>query len=277
MKDEIFPKLVREAVLAGATVEFWFAEGAKTPAEAYERGFRRVGNIISATPQLETQDIETFGSFRGQRRLIKHTETQRRRSYQLDNNTLDLEALTIDYRGEKADAFAQAEYDAAEVDDFVFDAENPSQKNRGYPLLDEGVRVRQVETVTLMDDTTPLEEGTDFVVDKVHGMIFFLTEQTSAITPTVTGAAIDEESALYEHAFTPDQVQSREGYGSIYIYDQCDENSIHHRHEDFSCLIRPGERTQLDQDTEEARTQLVVEQTQDPGKVFIRRNVSPDA
>lgn len=267
----LFPRLVESAVLAGATVECWFSEGACTPAEARTRGFMRIGNIVGCTPQVETQGIDSFASIRGRRRLLKHTETQLRRSYQLDNNILDLTALAIEYRGDKETGFTQEAYAAAAVDDMDFSAA-PSVANKGYPLQDTGKRVRQVTTVTIVDSAAAeLTEDTDFSVDKVHGMIFFLTKQELVLTVTVTAAAIDETSEHFENALTPDAVGIRSGYASIYIYDQYDANSIHHRHEEFSCLIRPQAPTQRDSDSEESRTQLVLEQTWDPGTVFVRR------
>lgn len=268
----LFPTLVEEAVLAGATVEVWFSEGARTPAEAHKRGYLRLGNIAGLTPQIEQQGIDTFFAVRGKRRLAKHTETMLRRSYQLDNNVLDLTALAIEYRGDKATGFTQAALAAQEVDAMEFTAEEPSIANKGYPILYSGARVRHVTTVTIEDSTeAALTEGTDFEVDTLHGMIFFLTEQTDTLTITVTADEIDEDSELFENAITPDAVGTREGYASIYIYDQYEPNRIHHRHEDFSCLIRPQPPTQRDSDTEEARTQFILEQTTDPGTVYVRR------
>ncbi len=276
MKEQIFPRLVTDAVLAGATVEFWFAAGANTREEAYQKGFKRVANVIGTTPQMETQAIETMGSFRGRRTLIKHTETSRRRIYQLDNNVLDLQALEIEMRASKGEDFTQEAYAAEEVDAFAFTAGSPSQSGVGYPLTDDGVRVRHVSAVTIDSGGSPLVEGTDFRVDKEHGLVFFLTEQTASATPTVTADAIDAESEKFEFGLNPDDVQHRAGYGSIYIYDLHAGNRIHHRHEDFSCIIRPGDATQRDGESEEARTQILVEVTEDAGNVYVRRANAPE-
>lgn len=271
----LFPQLVEEAVLAGATVECWFSEGACSREEARKRGFLRLGNIIGMTPQIEAQGIDSYASIRGRRRLLKHTETQLRRSYQLDNNVLDLTALAVEFRADKADGFTQAALEAEEVDTMEFSETMPSQANKGYPIQKDGVRVRQVTSVTVMAGSTALKEDEDFEVDKVHGMLFFLTKQDADLTVTVTADAIDEESEHFENALNPDAIGTRTGYASIYIYDQYDPNSVHHRHEEFSCLIRPEAPTQRDSDTEEARTQFIVEQTWDPGKVFVRRANAP--
>ena len=115
-----------EAILAGGTSEFYFAEGARSRAESITRGFLKIGNVSSVTPQTEQQDIQSYVALRGKRRRAKKTVIEHSLSYEIECNQHDLANLAILFGADSGTGFTQAALAEATVDDLVFTPTAPS-------------------------------------------------------------------------------------------------------------------------------------------------------
>lgn len=269
-----------ESVLTGATVRALFSEGARTPAQAAARGFLELSEKVrlNVTPQIEQgSPVDVMGTpIPGQLDRIDRRVAQRLMGYEMTSSMWSLAMLAMVYGGDKATTFTQAAIAAAAVDDIAFSPAEPSIAGKWYPLLKAGVQVKHVSDVSCVDAAlAALVAGTDFEVDETHGLIRFLTEQDSDITPTLTAAAVTAADPEFMNALTPGKVLIRRGIMRLLAYDQLEENRLVFEHRDFYCTLEATAAGGLSGEGESEIT-LVASVCYPHGTLYQRRANSPE-
>jgi len=148
--------------------------------------------------------------------LTQETTTRPRNSYECGRTVLDQtiiqdqkiggtstlkefppDTIKALYRGADGENHAQTALAAVEVDDLEFST-TPAEIGRFYQLTNGGKKIFKVTNLTLTAGATTLSENTDYKVEKITGMVRFLTAQTADITVTVTAAAFDQSPILLQ-------------------------------------------------------------------------------
>lgn len=250
-----------DAILVG-TGEFSFSEGATSLADAAAKGYIDVGNVRSIAIQPEKEMVSHYGSYRGIRKKDKTIVTQSDLKYLVRLDEWKLDNLLFLFYGTKKTALTQAAISSATaIDDLEFSA-TAGVVGRWYPLLNNGVPVREILTLTI----PTLTEGTHYELDKKLGRIRFLSEQSADLTPTVTTAEITALQTL-----EPLKKLSREGYCRLTLWDQHDTDILVLDHDGFKGEISINNQPEIAGDAE-AELELLVEVIEVGGNVYIRES-----
>lgn len=253
-----------DALLIG-TGEFMFSENATSIADTLLKGWRTWGNVKAVTPQIESQPVEHFGSYRG---VLSKDRSQPMRSqvvYSLKCDEWTYDNLRTMFFGTAGAELTQAIQSAAAADAWAFSAGNPSTTKKWFDVKVSGVRIRKITTLTILT----LTEGTDFEVDYLLGRVRFLTNQTTSRTATVTAPAIASGEADAFQSFVPLSDMRIAGFGRLTLFDQDDNNKVVLDHQDFSCEVAVQSAGEISgQDFTEFT--LTVTVTADRGTHYIR-------
>lgn len=255
-----------DALLIG-TGEFHFAEGASTAAEAggVGMGYRPFDNIKAFALQPESEQKEHFGSYRGQRVSDKTITTQSKFGYRLTCDTFTLQKFLFMFFGVETTAFTQSALSTVSGDALAFSSPTPSESDKWYDVLYNGIRVREISALTI----ATLTEGTDFVVDPRLGRIRFLTARTASVTPVISAPAITASSSTYLKAITPLQKPLRTGMGRLVCFDQNDDSAIVFDHVDFGCEVYVSNQAEVDGE-DYSSYEIIVKLTRPVGTVYAR-------
>lgn len=215
------------------TAEFSFSEGATTVTQARALGFRDFGNLKAFSLDPKGDDKPHKGSYRGVVRVDKRKRVGLELAYKLTADEYHSLSLALLWMGRnETGRVGQPGYAAAPGMPIPFSATNPGLPERWYDLISPGnTRVRDITSVTF----SALAEGADFELDRKLGRVRFFAAQTAALTPTLTGAAIDPAGPKGFGVITPMQAGARSGMGRLVIYQESDRNNIFLTHDDFTC------------------------------------------
>ncbi|EIP99450.1 hypothetical protein OpiT1DRAFT_03967 [Opitutaceae bacterium TAV1] len=229
------------------TVQLLFAEGAATRAEALAKGFTDLGNFLGMETKGEAAKVPVQKAYRGKLRESRNIPGLMKQGYDLRTCEIaDARKLKFGLMGTPLGNFAQPALADVAIDPLDFSpAEPPAQArppavlHTWYPLLRNGVQVRELTAVTIPDMT----EDVDFMVDKKAGIIRFINAATLpsvVITPTVSAPLINGASPNGLVRLKPMTKASWSGYFRLYVWDQDDRQCLAMAHEDFSGEISPS-------------------------------------
>lgn len=233
MSTQVDPAHNLNALFIG-TGEFDFSEGATSESDTAVKGFLNFGNIRAFTPNVEVTRQEHRGSYRGTLKKDKTIVTEQSITYQLRCDELNLVNLAVLFGADDGTNFTQSSMSASSGTAIAFSGGTPSVSTKWYDLRNgSGARVRKLTTVTF----SALTEGTDFVLDLLHGRVRFLTTRSSSVTPVLTGPAITSSDADFFNGLIPFGNMTREGIGCLRVYDQNDSNKVVFEHNYFGCEV----------------------------------------
>lgn len=228
------------------TVEFRFAEGATTPAEAAAQGFRDLGNIKEMDFDNDNEEVEHKGSYRGVKQTDRSALTETEVSYKLTVDQLDVFTTRLLSYGVEDGTHTQPSYTAQSSDALTF-ATTPSTKDRWYNITVSDARVYNIDLVSdVHDGTSSLVEGGDYMVDMKNGSIRFLTAQTTDVTVTFSAAAITSGSVGSMTKINPLQSGKIRGIGELICYDKNSDNLVVLRHLAFGCELSMDDAGKMD-------------------------------
>lgn len=250
------------AILLG-TGEFRFSDGARTVAEARTRGYLDFGNIAKVSLQPEIEEAKDYSSDEGFRNLARTWVTRAEVKFNLTLSELKNENLQSLFFGTPGTQLTQAAMAAVAGTAINFSVGSPSVPNRWYDILVAGAPVRNITAVTV----ATLVEGTDFEVEYRLGLIRFLTAQTVARTPTVTGPQITAATA--PKALNILAASQRSGIGRLTIFDRDTVNRVFMEVVDFGCDVKITGNTEIDGQNA-SRMELIVSLTTPRGRVDVR-------
>jgi hypothetical protein len=191
MAKKVFD-IINDAALSG-TWKALFAEGDFSTTPTLDPIYYDFGNL---GPVALNQELTTRPRYRyecGQKVLDQTLIQEQAVTIDAQMLTFPRETLNILFRGEEGDAYGQASLAAVEVDTLAF-ATTPAVIGRFYQLTNADKKIFNVTDLTLTEGANTLVEGTDYVLEKVTGMVRFLTAQTADVTVTVTADAFDEKA-----------------------------------------------------------------------------------
>lgn len=253
------------ASLLVGTAEFAFSENATSAANASALGWLSLGNIDEMTPEVNLEQLEHKGSYRGIKRTDRTVTTESDVTYRLKADEWNLKNLAILFGASTGTAHTQSSQSAASADAIVFSGGAPSDENLWYDVLVSAARIRGITALTI----ATLTEGTDFEVDGTLGRVRFLTEQTASRTPVITAAAITSADAGYFVGLTPLATPTRSGFGNLTIFDQDTNNTVVLDHVAFQCDVTADTAGAVN-GTAFTEINLIVKMTESVGNILVR-------
>jgi hypothetical protein len=251
------------------TVQFLFAQGAGTRADAALKGYLDLGNFTGAEFKAEAAKVEVLKCYRGVTRLGGNLPGKLTHGYDLTTNEVaDARKLRFALLGDPDTPYGQVASANDPADALAFTAGAPAILNLWYPLTRGGGQVRGLTEVAIAKMT----EGADFVVDRHLGLIRFTNPANlpeEAITPTVTAPAIDGAHPLGLKAVKPLTRGFFKGYGRLLVWDQDEQQPLVMDHQDFSCEVSLSSPPAIAAENL-AEMKLLVTITGDTGVVFHR-------
>lgn len=212
------------------TVQVLFSEGAATLAAANTAGYQDLGNFLGHEIQTEPQREPVLKAHRGV--VIEAGSTPGVITLGLDLTTKEVaDARKLRYllSAKDAAALAQAAINNSAVDAIPFSAEVPAVLNQFYPIMKDGVRVREISAITIAVGGSDLEAGVDYLVDQKLGLVRFVKEATlpaGNATPTLTAPAIDAAHAAAMKGLTPMTKSAWRGFAHVLVWDQDEQNNL---------------------------------------------------
>lgn len=163
------------ALLIG-TAEFFFSEGAETPAEAKLAGFQFFGNLTEVTPQVELKRESHIGSYRGSRRRDKTVGTEQGLGYKIKADEMSAENIRLMCAGGVADPFTQSAIATLTAGSAIaFTTNAPGVKGKHYDIHNAaGDRVRHLTNVILVSGSSmafTAEESDNKLTLNTHGLV----------------------------------------------------------------------------------------------------------
>lgn len=251
------------------TVQFLFAEGATTRAEALAKGFTDLGNFLGMETKGEAAKTPVVKCYRGVSRESYNIPGLLKQGYDLQTaEVADSRKLKFALFGSPLDAFAQAALADVEIDALNFTAVQPAIQHAWYPLTRTGKQVRELTGLTI----ATLTEGVDFLVDYKLGLIRFIDAAklpTAALKPKVSAPKIDASHPLGLRALKPMTKASWRGYGRILVWDQNDTQQLVMDHQNFSCEISLSSPFNIARDSI-SEMKLLVSIGDDTGEIYHR-------
>ena len=221
------------ALLIG-TGEFSFALGATTLAAAAIQGFRDFGNVKAFQIDGKGEDKTHYGSYRGITRKDDMRKQKLELGYKLTCDEWTASLLRFLFFGTPSGVITRAAIAAVAGTVLPFSNGSPSQNDLFYDVMDAtGNRARELTAVTFQGK----QEGTDFEVDYRMGRVRFLSPQVTALTPTITAAAINAGDPGSLYAMQPLSQNIFNGIGRLVLFDEGDPQNIVLEHTDFGCQV----------------------------------------
>jgi len=131
------------------TVEFHFSNGARSAADAKLKGYRHLGNILEATPKVDTKKTDHWGSYRGRRIKDKSIVNEIGLDYSVKCDELTFENLLLTFSGTETTAWIQNAMTLTAADTFLFTALVPTVPSVWYDLTIADSEVRHLTAVAL--------------------------------------------------------------------------------------------------------------------------------
>lgn len=194
---------------------FRFAENASTVAAALAAGYNDFGNITAFTLQPKSDIKEHKGSYRGSRKIDRTVNLLMDIMYQLSGDEITAEKMKLFLFGDLGAKYAQTAKSAVSAD-----ALTSPVKDKWYPLLVSGARVRKASVVAVTSTPT-VTEGVDYVIDYEAVAIRFLTTPPGTLTSiAVTAAAILTTDPTSFEQITLQTKPLRRGICDLIIFDK---------------------------------------------------------
>ena len=138
------------------------------------KGYRHLGNILEATPKVDTKKTDHWGSYRGKRIKDKTVVNEIGLDYAVKCDELTFDNLLITFSGTESTAWTQSALSLTAADTFAFTALVPSVPSAWYDLTVSAIPNRHLTAVVLAINpqvSVTASSSTELITETAHGRI----------------------------------------------------------------------------------------------------------